>query len=228
MDMERQMRKCRNCNVYVDESQSTCPLCGAQLGEKITTPLSYPTYREKKSVWRFILKTATFLSIAAVMVCVFINIFTYSKIEMLWSLYVALGLFLAWGMSINWTSRRRFLPKKLFSTYLHLSFFTVCVDILSGFDMWSTTYVVPGLSIALVLTYLGIMMGSKRLYKKFFGYMMFSFFSTIIPVIINLLGFSEIRWLSMLPLLIYLLAVVGLFVFSGKRMRSEMKKRFKL
>lgn len=222
------MHRCRNCNVEVDESQSRCPLCGSMLGPAQDSPLAYPKYKEKKSIWRFMLKTATFVTFAAIATCIFINTFTYRRIGMLWSIYVVLALALSWGLSLNWSSRRRYLPQKLFSSYLQLSVFSVLLDLSIGFTSFSTSFVVPSLSIALVLTYMGIMMGGKRLYKKFFGYMIFSFFTSAIPALCTLAGLCEVGWFGMLPLLVSILVAAGLFIFSGKTMKREMKKRFKL
>lgn len=222
------MYRCKNCNINVDESQNRCPLCGALLGERKTTDFSYPSYNEKKSIWKAILRWTTFLSIAAIAICVFINTFTYMNLRMLWSLYVILSLALAWSESLNWSSRRKFLPEKLFTTYYQVSVFLFCLDLLLGYKGWSLSYALPILSSVLIITYISIMAGSERLYKRFFGYMVLSFFSSMIPAILNLLGLTSPDWLSMLPLLLSILVFSGLYVFSGKKMKREIKKRFRL
>jgi uncharacterized membrane protein YhaH (DUF805 family) len=64
------------------------------------------------------------------------------------------------------------------------------------------------------------------LYKEFSGYLLTSFLVSIIPALLCLIKLSTHVWVGYAAFLVSLLMLLGLYVFSEKDFKNEMKKRF--
>ena len=109
---------------------------------------------------------------------------------------------------------------------LLISALVIVIDIFSGFKKWSTTFVIPSLSFASSLVIVFIAIGKRSLYKEFSGYLLTSFLISIIPALLCLVNLSTHNWIGYASFLVSLLMLFGLYVFSEKDFKIEMKKRF--
>jgi hypothetical protein len=136
------------------------------------------------------------------------------------------SLVFSWRVIHIMQTKRANAGRKILSGYLIVSAFLVALDLFSGFLKWSTTYVIPFLTIfvALVFTILAVR-GSKYL-NEYLGNLLAIFFISLCPIIIYLFSLSTQAWTSMVAILYCLLTVVGLLLFMGKDFREEIKKRF--
>jgi hypothetical protein len=213
--------------VDVHPQHENCPLCGRRLGAPVPSDTSYPCYGSAEhnvgfTVERFLL----FLVITASAITIFINIFTYDKAASPWSLVVMVSLVFSWRVIHIMQTKRANAGRKILNGYLIVSAFLVALDVFSGFLKWSTTYVIPFLTIfvALVLTILAVR--GKKYLNEYLGNLLAIFFISLCPVIIYLFSLSTQAWTSMVAILYCLLTVVGLLLFMGKDFRKEIKKRF--
>jgi hypothetical protein len=213
--------------VSVHPQHEDCPLCGHRLGAPVSSDTSYPCYGTAEhnagfTVERFLL----FFAIAASAITVFVNVFTYSLARSPWSVVVVLSFIFSWRAVSILRTKRANAGRKILSGYLILSAFLIALDRFSGFLKWSTTYVIPFLTIfvALVFTILAVR-GSKYL-NEYLGNLLAIFFISLCPILIYLFSLSTQAWASMVAILYCLLTVVGLFLFMGRDFRDELKKRF--
>jgi hypothetical protein len=213
--------------VNIHPQHEDCPLCGHRLGVPVSSDTSYPRYGTAEHNAGFTRERLLFfLMITASAITIFINIFTYDKVASPWSVFVMLSLVFSWRVIHIMQTKRANAGRKILSGYLIVSVFLVALDLFSGFLKWSTTYVIPFLTIfvALVFTILAVR-GSKYL-NEYLGNLLAIFFISLCPVIIYLFSLSTQAWASMVAILYCLLTVVGLLLFMGKDFREEIKKRF--
>jgi hypothetical protein len=221
------VNQCDKCKVSVHPQHENCPLCGHRLGEPVSSDTSYPCYGTAEHNAGFTReRLLLFLMITASAITIFINIFTYDKAASPWSVVVTLSLVFSWRVIHIMQTKRANAGRKIINGYLIVSAFLVALDLFSGFLKWSTTYVIPFLTIfiALVFTILAVR-GSKYL-NEYLGNLLAIFFISLCPVIIYLFSLSTQAWASMVAILYCLLTVVGLLLFMGKDFRKEIKKRF--
>lgn len=222
------MRKCKHCNVLVEQGQTFCPLCGARVGWGQLTDEAYPdysgTYRVLKafSVRRLLF----FLSVVAAAICFIINLFTYSLAENFWSLIVISSVLVVWGMYRNLRSKRLIPGGKILLGYVLVAAYLFILDFSSGFHKWATSYVIPFITVAVVLAMTIYAVRKKSGYKDYLGYLLAALFISAVPLILFLFSLSTVMWTSVVALAYALLTVLGFYIFSPQSFKAEMKKKF--
>ena len=227
------MMICKNCHVSVADGHDRCPLCKQKIKDAKNTFEEYPNYSvttntapENNHLMRKIL---LFLSVAGGVISVFINIFTFSKVPFLWSAIAVVSLFSLWLGLITLTSKKLNIAGKALALCGLIAVIVVTVDACAGFAKWSTTYVIPFLSVALTLFITSITLTKKSRsfeYFEYFGYLLTTMFLSIIPIAIIIFPLSTVVWTSMISLIYSLLTTVWMIIFADERFKSEIKKRF--
>ena len=222
--------KCKNCHVNIADGLEKGPLWRKFVGKSAARLLGYPSYKEiEDKVSRHILrKLLLFLSIVGGVVSVFINIFTFSEQPMLWSLIVVVAWFALWLSVVVLSSKQINAAGKAIDMYGIISVLMVVVDSCTGFNKWSTTYVIPFLSIGLTLLITIITITKKSRFIEYFGYLLTTFFVSLTPLILIIFPLSNTIWTSLVSIVYSLLTTVGLIIFSDKDFKAEIKKRFHL
>jgi|GEM_PF-607715 hypothetical protein len=231
MQMSGEIMKCKNCKVVFFSRTERCPLCGTE-GELSHFDLQndcyfYPEYALPKSSKLDIAKKILFfLTIAFSSIAIFVNIFSLDIQGSLWSLLLASCLFYTLISFKTIFSKKMHTGSKILIQLLLLSALAIIIDIFTGFRRWSTSFVVPSLSIVSSLVIVFVAAGRRSLYKEFSGYLLTSFLVSIIPALLCLIKLSTHVWVGYAAFLVSLLMLLGLYVFSEKDFKNEMKKRF--
>lgn len=230
--------KCPSCGLQIFTEYHYCPLCGKYLGpvnsQESSDPdearraaaFQYPLYQEKELNK---VKTAFFFAACTVsIISLFINYFTFGAKHFLWSFIVISTVFFIYETVFIWTSSIHYTGSKLFSQFFWSSQLMLVLDFLTGFSFWSLSLVIPwfSISVTLVLTILAVC--NRKNYQEYAGYITAAFFLSFIPFIISLFPFIKVKWPSWGAVLYAMLTVFGLFLFSRRQFRFELKKRFLL
>lgn len=220
--------KCKNCSVEVAKGQGKCPLCNKIIQEQDNSLLDYPKYNgiDIEVNKHMLRKILLFMSIVAGVVSIFINIFTYEEHSVLWSVLVVVALVVAWRCVRLIKSKKINIGGKAVHIFLAIALLVVTIDWCCGFLKWSTTYVIPFMSIALTLVITMITTTKKNRYNEYFGYLLTTFLVSLIPLALIIFPLSNSIWTSLVSIIFSLLTTVGLIIFSDKSFKTEIKKRF--
>lgn len=219
------MNRCENCCVNVYSKQ--CPLCGKVFDNCLPSETDYPSYNlNANKKLDFLAKLILFLSISTILVTVFINIFTYLNNRSLWSINVIASLLLVIAMLYMLKSKRISKSGKVFYSYCYTSLFMIVIDIANGLNKWSTTFVIPFLTIGLTLIFVIFASSNKNNFNDYFGYLLAIAFISFFPIMIYFLGLSSELWSSLVATLFCLIIAIGLYIFAGNAFKSELRKRF--
>ena len=221
------MNKCISCGVKIHSQHSNCPICGKSLGQPVPSDTSYPRYMQCNDRDRFIIKKLfLFIAIVVCAISIFINLFTLDKALTLWSVVVSVSLISLW-LIIYVTFENRFgVGRKILYNYAIIAAFLIVLDIFAGFSKWSTTYVIPFLTVAVAIVFTIMAASNKNNYRDYLGVLIAIFFVSLCPIIIFIFSFSTQAWTSFIAILYCLLTVLGLIIFSGRNFKQEIKKRF--
>ena len=223
------MDKCINCKVSLYSQHNICPLCGKSLTDRetVTSETSYPRYIRTVGRGEFIIKKLfLFVTIVACAVSIFINAFTLGEKLILWSVIVSVSMISFW-LIINITFGKRIsIGKKILYDYGIISAFLIAIDIYADFGKWSTTYVIPFLTVAVAIILTIMAVSNRKNYRDYLGGLIAIFFVSFFPIIIFVFSFSTQAWTSFIAILYCLLTIVGLIIFSGRNFKQEIKKRF--
>ncbi len=220
------MNKCPNCKVNVYESEKKCPLCRHKFEKISHSNIEFPKYEDIIKNKTSMKNIPVFIAFVAIVVCCYINFFTYDDGDIVWSLIVAFScLGSTFVFRIFHTNSLR-LGSKIVLTYLSISAYLFSLDILTGVHLWSTNYAIPLFTMfaTLFLTFLTVR--SRQKFAEYFGNLLTICFLSFFPVAIYLLGFSNIAWGFLASGLFSCIIVVGIYLFSDKTLKKELRKRF--
>ncbi|MFZ2540038.1 MAG: DUF6320 domain-containing protein [Oscillospiraceae bacterium] len=221
------MNKCANCKVNVYPQHSKCPLCGKFLGATEQSETSYPKYNILQSKGELTTKKILlFLTIISCSILIFINIFTWNNSMNFWSIIVSACLVSLWTIVQTLFSKKNSIGTKVLSIYAALSVLLIVIDVCSGFYKWSTTYVVPFMTMTVTIIFTFCALGGKKRFKEYLGYLIAIFFISFCPIITFVFSLSMQGWSSLVAMFYCWLTTVGFLIFSGNNLKREIKKRF--
>lgn len=222
------MKKCKHCQVLIDENLYKCPLCHRVVGDK-KTPVKnpvYPVYNMKKasSSRDFLFNLVLFLSIVIISSCTLINLLTDTS--RLWFLYVAGPVLYLLLLINNTILSKTHVGAKILLQVLGISNMLFILDFFSGYRRWSVNVVLPFLVIAGTLSITIIIWTKKMLWNEYVGYVIAMIFLGFLPILLYLIGVADSIWASSISALYALLTTIGLLLFSNKKFKNELVRRF--
>lgn len=220
------MNRCNKCNVNVYESEQFCPLCHTKMEEAKESIVEYPKYksiiREKSPLRNIPLFSATTISI----LCVYINIFTHQEGDTWWSIVAASSMMCATALFNVVTSQIKRYGSKVIHVYVLISTLVIIIDFTYGMYFWSTNYVFPFLTL-LTVAYLTVLaLRSKRYFSEYFGYILGVIAIDIVSTVLDVIIFKNTSWGALITVVSSVIVTLGLYLFSDKSLKSEIKKRF--
>lgn len=222
------MVRCNKCNVSVETGLPRCPLCFAALENDGESDVSYPdyttAYQEDK---RFTVKKLfLFLSAVLGILCLVVNLLTWEISGYLWSMIVIVLMIILWCFMLTIRSKRINMAGRILMLYALIVAVLLAVDGGDEFRGWSTTYVLPFLTMAVVLVMTVMAVSEKKRYKDYLGHLIATLIISVCPFLLFLFSLSITLWPSIATLTYSLLTVVGLYIFSDREFKMEVKKRF--
>ncbi|MDL2287753.1 DUF6320 domain-containing protein [Oscillospiraceae bacterium OttesenSCG-928-F05] len=220
------MKYCSACNVSVANPRERCPLCQAPLGgggdERETFPITPSLYERYSLFFRVLI----FLSVTACVTVLAVNVILST--EYLWFLFVWSGIGYMWLTIIAMVRRRSSLSKKILFQVMQLSVLLFIIDLLTGFIGWSLDYAIPSICVSALLAINVIALVSKLRLNDYVIYVVANAALGLCPLIFVLTGVADVLWPSITCVLTSGLSLVAIFVFSDKKTRQELFKRFHL
>ncbi len=221
------MNRCDICGINVHPQHEVCPLCGKLLGNLSAGRTAYPPYKPETGSGGFtVSKLLLFLVISVSVISIFINILTSGQNSVPWSVMVSLSLIFPWFIFSLIKSKKMNTGTKILYSYIIASVYIIAVDIFGGFNKWSTTFVIPFLTVAIAVVFTSIAISTTENFESYLGYLTVIFFISFCPVIIFLFSLSTLVWTSLVAALYCLLTVIGLIIFKGDEFKHEIGKRF--
>lgn len=223
------MTKCIRCQVDVANHHLNCPLCGIKLRENIEeTSVSYPEYPQTAKKKKFRVKVWMFITISIIVFSLAINALTWKIKPLGWSPILSIAVFYIWflGRNLYQKFNINLVAKTLWNNYLILTAFFLIVDYVTGYERWSLNFVIPFLGIAtgFIMTLWSVK--NKSMWRDDIGYILLTLGVNVMPFILFLLKAADVLWPSIASLLYGIMTVVGIFIFSGRRLLYELQKRF--
>ncbi|MDR0914456.1 MAG: DUF6320 domain-containing protein [Oscillospiraceae bacterium] len=221
------MEECKKCRVKIEEGRNRCPLCFSEVYTLSKAAPSYPdysaAYEESK---RFtIKKLLVFLSIVAGSICLMVNLLTLGGGVFLWSIMVIVGLLFCWGVYKSVHQKHINIAGKIIKVHALIAVLVLTIDLCTGFARWSANYILPFLTIATVLCTTLMAAKNKAHYQEYLGHLLVALIISVCPLLLFVCTLSTLLWPSLAALLYSLLTVVGLYIFSDRAFKLEMKKR---
>lgn len=220
------MKYCEKCKVSVEGGGRRCPLCQRELrdiggAERETFPRVLTLYKAHHLFFRILI----FASIVGAVVSVIVNVMLGG---VWWSLFVMLGIGCMWSILAVAVNKRRNIPQNVFWQVVLLSLLGVLWDALTGWHGWSISYVIPILCTAAILA---MMVSARILSLRLEDYLIYIVMDAafgILPLLFLLLDHLQDLLPSLICVGTSVVALAGLFLFEGERMRTELKRRLHL
>jgi hypothetical protein len=212
----------------MEDGQKICPLCFANIESDDKGDTKYPDYGGMYETIKYftVKKIFMFLGIAAGLIFLFLNIYLMKYPHDLWPFVLIAAVLFCWGLYKSIKSKKLILAGKVLACYFLLSTFLLVIDLYSVFYKWSVAYVIPFLTIALIVLITIIVIEQKRSCKDYLGYLLATLFISIYPLFLCFLSLSKVVWPSFAALGYGLLTGIAFYIFMDKGFKVEIKKMF--
>lgn len=216
------MIKCNKCDIYVDTTGKTCPLCGTIL-DKENNNSTYP--KLKTCINKHILKKILlFIVFLFSFISVILNYITTPKIN--WSIFVIAGLFSMYIIFRKILDGKKHILKTMFSLNLILLSLSIAWDYLTSSYGWSIKFVLPCLC-----TIYGIFLIILRLisileFKENSNYIYINVLLEFLPIILYIkenIGYLPFILITSTLGIINLLILI---IFSWEKVINDLEKKW--
>lgn len=218
------MLYCDRCAVKVAGKRSRCPLCGMPLsahGEP--APEVFPSLAARQEKRNFILKLVIFISIAGAVICSAVN-FLLPQTGV-WAPFVIIGVVCMWvdvALSIRKLGN---IYKSILWQAVILAVLAVIWDLITHWRGWSADFAIPILFSAALVS-MSVIAQIQRLHvEDYLVYLLIDLMFGIIPIILLLTGLVTIALPTIICVALSLIYLAALFVFDGKNILLEIRKR---
>lgn len=172
-----------------------------------------------------IYKIFTFLCLAAIVFMIDLD-FSY-KPTVRWTLFTAGGAASMWlATTIGFFKRHNLLKNAMWQLVI-VTGVSILWDFLTGWRGWSVDFVLPIVSMVILLAM--VVISAVRHYpaKEYMIYLvMAAGYGLILPLILLLFGAVQLEWPSLIGIGVCFLFLIGIILFKWKEFREEMHKKF--
>ncbi len=212
--------------MYVDQPGQRCPLCHNSLSGSAQSQAPFPYTPTLYTKYTLFFRLILFLSIAAGVICMFIDLVTSGRIG--WSVIAVCGEVYMWfGILITARKRDNIAKTVLYHAIIILPLLFI-LDIVTGFRRWSVNYVIPALLTGSILAILVISFVTKYNEKRCLMYILVNGIFAAVPVIFLLTGAASVTWPSFGCIGVILLSVCAMMLFARVNTVHELKRRLHL
>lgn len=216
------MTYCKQCQTSVKGEWAICPLCQKPLEKEENAPSSFLSpplrFSRQKITRRFI--NISFWAVILYFIAQWIWSFEFFGLQ-----YVVFGLMVSWILMIILIRKRRNIVKAILYILIFLSLISLYFDYRNGWISWSTTFVIPILSIAALLA---IWISVELVDLKAEDYVLYLQLSAIVGVVPLL--FLAMNWVghpvpSLISVIASLLTLITVFNKHKTKIKNELEKR---
>lgn len=225
------MRYCKTCGIHYRTPINSCLFCNNKLEEDTALAedmeFFYPPINRKHKPKKTVQKVLYFILLLGAICCLVIDLL-YKKspkgILSTWSTYVIFSCLLGAFVIHEFTT-----PSKLFHKIYQISLSTLVFLIAIALPLenyhWALDYVLPFGLLALNILSTCCIFGNK---ERLFEYSIYVFGTSIlafIPLLLYFLSVISVGWPALSCSLYAVLTLFGLFFFSTKESKEELKRR---
>ena len=190
-----------------------------------TVEPEYPELKENKELEMKVYKFFTFFCLIAIVFMIDLD-FSYRP-SVRWTLFSAGGIASMWLASTIGFFKRYNLLKNAMWQLVIMSNVSILWDWLTGWRGWSIDFVVPIVSMAILLFMVVVAAVQKWPAKEYMSYLvMASLYGLILPLLLLVFGAVQLRLPSLVGIAVCFLFLAGILLFKWKEFREEMNKKF--
>ena len=222
------MKYCKTCHITYRTPLNNCMFCNNPLSTTDTgdCALHYPSVKKKSAKAKLLVRTANFLFLVANLFCLSIDfLFTNSRIH--WSLLV-LGASLFVILSSKTIHGNRTKTSQFVTVFLLLLAEILSIGFITKTPSWAVYYILPLGLLFLTFFMTCLLFGKVQRIYDYGIYMLSSSLLGLIPALILLCKKPDVRWPSVCCSLYSVVALLGLFFFTPRAAKEELKRRFYL
>lgn len=220
------MYYCKRCNVRVNGTNETCPLCKAPM-EGVAEP--FPPYPEKKATRsknRPITFTGVYVSLAILVLIICFALNFALPHRYIWSVFALILILYGYFTLKTTVFYKGPHGAKVFSQTLCLCVIFITAQYVFRTGEWAFAYAIPAtvvISLALHLLFVGVF--HKRRGNSFFRYMWLTCLLGALPAITVLAGVCTKIILPMIAFGISMITLMFLIAFTGRTIADEIRKK---
>lgn len=219
------MSKCKQCDVIVRDDTEVCPLCKCVLDTDGEAENKYPDIWAKNHVLKLVIRIYLFAAIVTETVLIYLNYRYFNGIY--WSVIVGVVLayiYLTLAYTVSY-SRAGYRMKIIVGVAGAILLLNV-IDHVLGNNGWSVDYAFPAALLAVDVTVLFLIIFNRRNWQSYLSFQIAMILFSLIPVILNLMGYAHVPLLANLALAVAVFLFLGTVIIGGKRATTELKRRF--
>lgn len=218
------MRFCAHCGVKLANDNPKCPLCDMDT-EKISDDFSldYP-YIKSRFTRGLLIRMISFMAVVFCATSFLIDHLVPTGSP--WAFITIVVIVYVWISAMNLL---RHTPNPASITLFQLfgiGGLVFFVDLFTGFYRWSINFVIPFLIIAAAIATTLMIAIRPMKYRAFTIYQLVIAALGVLSVFLWVFGYSEIEWPVVTAAGVSTLCFATMLVFSYRRTRHELKKRF--
>lgn len=219
------MSKCKQCDVIVRDDTEVCPLCKCVLDTDGEAENKYPDIWAKNHVLKLVIRIYLFAAIVTETVLIYLNYRYFNGIY--WSVIVGVVLayiYLTLAYTVSY-SRAGYRMKIIVGVAGAILLLNV-IDHVLGNNGWSVDYAFPAALLAVDVTVLFLIIFNRRNWQSYLSFQIAMILFSLIPVVLNLMGYAHVPLLANLALAVAVFLFLGTVIIGGKRATTELKRRF--
>ena len=219
------MSKCKQCGVIVRDDTQVCPLCKCVLDTDDNSENKYPDIWAKNHVMKLLIRIYLFAAIVTETLLIYLNYRYFNGIY--WSVIVGVVLayiYLTLAYTVSY-SRAGYRMKIIVGVAGGILLLNV-IDHVLGNNGWSIDYAFPAALLAVDVTVLFLIIFNRRNWQSYLSFQIAMILFSLIPVVLNLIGYARVPFLANLVLAVAVFLFLGTVIIGGKRATTELKRRF--
>lgn len=206
------------------DDTALCPLCDSVLEGEDQGVNTYPKLEDE--FHRFVLfrKIIHFILLTAAVLSTLVNYLTFNGSY--WSLIVLASIVYCL-FTINYTVRNGTnLGAKVIFQAIGILILTWVIDMVTGYTGWSIRYAIPVMLLLAGAVLVALMLFNTSRWQGYFMCQLAVTILSLIPVILAALDLVDNMHLAIVTCVILWLVLAGTMIFGGRRVKSELARRF--
>ncbi len=220
------MKICEHCGVKIKNDIKYCPLCDMKATEIIDDGEYSNDYPHIKTGFTrgLLLKLLTFIAVFFVAASFTIDHLVPTGSP--WAFITSSAIIYSWLSAMNVLKNTPNPASIILCQLISVSGLVFLVDYFTGYYRWSINYVIPFLIIGASLTITLMVFIKPIKYRAYTIYQLTIAILGVLSCLLWLFGYSEIEWPVVVAAFTSVTCFVSSMVFSYRKAKNELTKRF--